>query len=290
MKKALLQLNGAVFLWGFTGVLGRAITLDSVWLVWYRLLITALSLWLLYGVQKKLKKLPWQSVLYIGGVGTIQALHWVCFYASIKFANVTIALTCLSTSALLSSLIEPLILKKRFERIEIVLGLFAIAGIVIIYNTHLQFSVGIIIGLLSALLTVLVSVLNKKMIDQYEPESITLFQLTGGFAGLTLLLPLSYFLFPATSLVPTTWDWIWLVVLSWVCTIFTFYLYIRSLKKVSAFTMNLVLTLEPIYGIILAFVIFKENESFSQWFYAGFLLITLAVLFHMWRLLRPSTK
>src|SRR5687768_9213189 len=208
MKKALLQLNGAVFLWGFTGVLGRAITLDSVWLVWYRLLITALSLWLLYGVQKKLKKLPWQSVLYIGGVGTIQALHWVCFYASIKFANVTIALTCLSTSALLSSLIEPLILKKRFERIEIVLGLFAIAGIVIIYNTHLQFSVGIIIGLLSALLTVLVSVLNKKMIDQYEPESITLFQLTGGFAGLTLLLPLSYFLFPATSLVPTTWDWI----------------------------------------------------------------------------------
>lgn len=290
MKKALLQLNGAVFLWGFTGVLGRAITLDSVWLVWYRLLITALSLWLLYGLQKKLKKLPWQSVLYIGGVGTIQALHWVCFYASIKFANVTIALTCLSTSALLSSLIEPLILKKRFERIEIVLGLFAIAGIVIIYNTHLQFSVGIIIGLLSALLTVLVSVLNKKMIDQYEPESITLFQLTGGFAGLTLLLPLSYFLFPATSLVPTTWDWIWLVVLSWVCTIFTFYLYIRSLKKVSAFTMNLVLTLEPIYGIILAFVIFKENESFSQWFYAGFLLITLAVLFHMWRLLRPSTK
>jgi drug/metabolite transporter (DMT)-like permease len=290
MKKALLQLNGAVFLWGFTGVLGRAITLDSVWLVWYRLLITALSLWLLYGVQKKLKKLPWPSVLYIGGVGTIQALHWVCFYASIKFANVTIALTCLSTSALLSSLIEPLILKKRFERIEIVLGLFAIAGIVIIYNTHLQFSVGIIIGLLSALLTVLVSVLNKKMINQYEPESITLFQLTGGFAGLTLLLPLSYFLFPATSLVPTNWDWVWLVVLSWVCTIFTFYLYIRSLKKVSAFTMNLVLTLEPIYGIILAFVIFNENESFSQWFYAGFLLITLAVLFHMWRLLRPSTK
>ena len=88
----------------------------------------------------------------------------------------------------------------------------------------------------------------------------------------------------------TAADWIWLVVLSWVCTIFTFYLYIRSLKKVSAFTMNLVLTLEPIYGIILAFAIFKENQSFSQWFYAGFALITVAVLFHMWRLLRPSTK
>ena len=290
MKKALLQLNGAVFLWGFTGVLGRAITLDSLSLVWWRLLITALSLWLLYGFQKKIKKLPWQSVLYIGGIGTIQALHWVCFYASIKYANVTIALTCLSTSALLSSLIEPLILKKRFETIEIFLGLFAICGIVIIYNTHLQFSAGIIIGLLSALLTVLVSVLNKKMIDQYEPESITIFQLTGGFVGLTLLLPLSFLLGQPAMLFPTTWDWIWLIVLSWVCTIFTFYLYIRSLKKVSAFTMNLVLTLEPIYGIILAFAIFKENQSFSQWFYAGFALITLAVLFHMWRLLRPATK
>ena len=290
MKKALLQLNGAVFLWGFTGVLGRAITLDSLSLVWYRLLITALSLWLLYGVQKKIKRLPWQSVLYIGGIGTIQALHWVCFYASIKYANVTIALTCLSTSALLSSLIEPIILKKRFEAIEIVLGLFAIAGIVVIYNTHLQFSIGIVVGLLSALLTVLVSVLNKKMVDQYEPESITLFQLTGGFAGLTLLLPFSFLLSQPAVLFPTTWDWVWLIVLSWVCTIFTFYLYIRSLKQVSAFTMNLVLTLEPIYGIILAFIIFKENESLSPWFYAGFGLITLAVLFHMWRLLRPSIK
>ena len=290
MKKALLQLNGAVFLWGFTGVLGRAITLDSLSLVWWRLLITALSLWLLYGFQKKIKRLPLQSVLYIGGIGTIQALHWVCFYASIKYANVTIALTCLSTSALLSSLIEPIILKKRFEAIEIVLGLFAIAGIVVIYNTHLQFSIGIVVGLLSALLTVLVSVLNKKMVDQYEPESITLFQLTGGFAGLTLLLPFSFLLSQPAVLFPTTWDWVWLIVLSWVCTIFTFYLYIRSLKQVSAFTMNLVLTLEPIYGIILAFIIFKENESLSPWFYAGFGLITLAVLFHMWRLLRPSIK
>ena len=287
MKKALLQLNAAVFLWGFTGVLGKAIQLDSVLLVWYRLLITALSLWLLYGLQGKIKKLPMRSVLYIGLIGTVQALHWVCFYGSIKYSNVTISLTCLSTSALLSSLIEPLIIKRKFDAVEIVLGLFAIAGIVIIYNTHLQFSIGIIIGLVSALLTVLVSVLNKKIVDRFEPSQITLYQLTGGFVGLTILLPLSLYIFKPVHTFPSSIDWLWLIILSWVCTIFTFFLYIRSLKNISAFTMNLVLTLEPIYGIILAFLIYKENAFLSNWFYVGFGLIALAVILHMWRLLRP---
>ena len=289
MKKALLQLHTAVFLWGFTGVLGRAITLSSVWLVWYRLLITVISLWLLYAAFNKIKRLPARSILSIGLIGTVQALHWVCFYASIKYANVTIALTCLSTSALLSSVIEPLLLKRRYDPFEIILGLFAIAGIFIIYNTHLQFSVGIIIGLLSALLTVIVSVLNKKMIDNYPPEYITIYQLTGGWVGLSILLPVYFLLFPAPLEVPTSLDWVWLVILSWICTILTFFLYIYSLKRISAFTMNLTLTLEPVYGIILAFVLYNENQHLSDWFYFGFGLISLAVAFHMWRLLRPKT-
>ncbi len=290
MKKALLQLHAAVFLWGFTGVLGRLITLNETWLVWYRLLITAITLWILFFFFKKIKKLPLRSVLYIGAVGTVQALHWVCFYGSIKHANVTIALTCLSTSALLSSLLEPLLLKKPFDAVEIILGLFAIAGIVIIYNTHVQFSVGIIIGLLSAFLTVLVSVLNKKMIGTYDSESITLYQLSGGFVGLTLLIPVLQKLFPAAYQAPARLDWVWLLILSWVCTIFTFFLYINSLKKVSAFTMNLTLTLEPIYGIALAFFIFHENKYLNDSFYLGFGLIILAVALHTVKLLRTSRQ
>jgi drug/metabolite transporter (DMT)-like permease len=288
MKKAFLQMHTAVFLWGFTGVLGRAISLDSIWLVWYRLLITVISLWVLYFFLKKIRKISLPSALTIGGIGFILVLHWICFYASIKYANVTIALTCLSTTALLSSLLEPLVLRKRFDAFEIILGLFAIAGIVIIYNTHVQFSVGIVIGLLSAVLTVLASVLNKKIVDHYQPEQITLYQLTGGFLGLTVLLPLVYFFFPSNQLFPTSMDWLWLFILSWVCTIFTFFLYIRCLKKLSAFTLNLTLTLEPIYGIFLAFLIYKENKLLSNWFYIGFALIAIAVVFHMWRLLKPK--
>jgi drug/metabolite transporter (DMT)-like permease len=229
-------------------------------------------------------------MLFIGCIGFTQALHWICFYGSIKYANITIALTTLSTSALLASLIEPLLLRKKFEIIEIFLGLFAIAGIIIIYNTHLQFSVGIVIGLVAALLTVIVSVLNKKIVDAYQPEQITLYQLTGGFVGVSLLLPVYQYYFPEKHYMPTQLDWLWLLLLSWVCTIMTFFLYIRSLKKISAFTMNLTLTLEPVYGIILAFIIYHENEKLSSWFYLGFGLIALAVAFHMYRLIRISRQ
>jgi drug/metabolite transporter (DMT)-like permease len=290
MKKALIQLNAAVFLWGFTGVLGRAITLDSTRLVWWRMLITMVSLWVLYLLQGKARRIPVKAGLIISLIGTILALHWVFFYASIKLANVTIALTCLSTTALIAAVIEPLLLNKKFDSVEILLGLFAIAGIFIIYNTHLEFSTGIIIGLLSAVFTVLVSVLNKKIIDRYHPEHITLYQLTGGFIGLTLLLPFFQYLFPGTWTAPTSWDWLWLIVLSWVCTILTFFLYIRALKKVSAFTMNLALTLEPVYGIVLAFIIYHENKNLGNWFYVGFGLIAVAVIFHMLRLIRTANR
>ncbi|TCJ19637.1 EamA family transporter [Flaviaesturariibacter flavus] len=290
MRKALLQLHAAVFLWGFTGVLGRAITLSQTWLVWYRLLITVVSLWILYALLGKIRRMPLKSALFIAFIGFILALHWVCFYGSIKYSNVTIALTCLSTTALLASFLEPIIVGRRFDPWEIGLGLFAIAGIILIYNTHLQFSTGIIIGLVSAVLTVLVSVTTKKIIDRFEPEAITLYQLTGGFAGLTLLLPVYQHFFPEPNSVPVAKDWLWLTLLSWACTIGTFFLYIRALKKVSAFTMNLVLTLEPVYGIVLAFALYRENREVSPWFYLGFALISVAVAFHMWRLLRPKKE
>lgn len=283
-------MHSAVFLWGFTGVLGRAITLHSTMLVWWRLLITMVSLWALYLVQGKISRINKKAALHIACLGTLQALHWVTFYASIKLANVTIALTCLSTTALIAALIEPLVLKKKFDAVEIFLGLFAIAGILIIYETHLAFSTGILVGLLSAVLTVIVSVLNKKIVDQHQPEDITLYQLTGGFVGLSLLLPLFQLFYSESWHSPTTLDWVWLVILSWVCTILTFFLYIRALQKVSAFTMNLTLTLEPVYGILLAFLIYHENRLFSHWFYLGFALIAVAVIFHMWRLLMPAKE
>ncbi|WP_153797760.1 DMT family transporter [Foetidibacter luteolus] len=286
MKPALIRLHIAVFLWGFTGVLGRSIDLNEGWLVWWRMLLASVSLVILFGFQQKLHRVAWKDFFKIAFIGTLLAIHWLLFYGSIKYSNVSIALTCLSTAGLLSALAEPLFFRRKINFFEVLLGLFALGGIAIIYYSNLHFSVGIYIGLLSTLFTVLVSILNKSIVRGYMPETIILYQLPGGFIGLTLLMPLYEQLFPAVKHLPHGYDWLWLFVLSWLCTILTFFLYIKALQKVSAFTINLTLTLEPVYGILLAFVLYQENESLSSYFYIGFFLILAAVVLQMYNLMK----
>lgn len=274
----------AVFIWGFTGVLGRAISLNEGLLVWWRLLITVVSLWILFFVLGWIKKIKRADFLKIAAIGTVLALHWLCFYGSIKYANVSVALTCLATSGLFSAILEPLFFRRRIVGTELFLGLFALAGIAIIYFSNLEFSAGIYIGLAASVFTVLVSVMNKKLVEGYEPQTICLYQLTGGFLGLSVMMPFYNSLFPSAVSTPQGWDWIWLLLLSWFCTILTFFLYIYALRRLSAFTMNLTLTLEPVYGIILAFALYNESKDLSDYFYIGFGLILLAVFLQMRRL------
>lgn len=288
IQAALLRMHLAVFIWGFTGVLGRAIQLNEGLLVWWRLLITVVSLWILFYFLGWIRKIKRTAFLKIAAIGTVLALHWLCFYGSIKYANVSVALTCLATSGLFSAIVEPLFFRKRINPTELFLGLFALAGIAIIYFSNLEFSVGIYIGLAASLFTVLVSVMNKKLVEGYEPQTICLYQLSGGFLGLSLMMPLYNWLFPTDVLIPNGWDWLWLLILSWLCTIVTFFLYIYALRRLSAFTMNLTLTLEPVYGIILAFVFYNESKDLSDYFYIGFGLILLAVLLQMRRLTKQK--
>lgn len=288
VQAALLRMHVAVFIWGFTGVLGKAIQLNEGLLVWWRLLITVVSLWVLFYFMNWIRRIRRADFFRIAAIGTVLSLHWLCFYGSIKYANVSVALTCLATSGLFSAIVEPLFFRRRINRMELFLGLFALAGIAIIYYSNLKFSVGIYIGLAASLFTVLVSVMNKKLVEGYEPQTICLYQLTGGFLGLSILMPFYNYLFPATKMIPAGYDWLWLVILSWLCTIVTFFLYIFALRRLSAFTMNLTLTLEPVYGIILAFVIYQESKDLSDYFYIGFALILAAVLLQMRRLTRKA--
>ncbi len=290
MKKALVQLHIAVLLWGFTGVFGKLIQLDAVLLVWWRMLITSISFWMLFLFQKKLQKPNAKDILGIAGNGIILALHWVCFYASIKMANISIALTCLATSGLFSALVEPLFFKKKINPLEIVFGGLALVGVGMIYYANLQFSIGIYIGLLSALLTVFVSIFNKKFTHIYEANTIAVYQMTGGFVGLSILLPIFYSGGLPTQIFPENMDWLWLLILCWVCTMLTFSLYIRALKKVSAFTTNLTFTLEPVYGIVLAFLLFREDRLMSTSFYFGLLLILLSVVLELVMKMRQEHK
>ncbi len=290
MKSALLKLNLAIFLWGFTGVLGRVITLNEGLLVWWRLLITVVTVWVLSLFHQKGKRSTLKEACIVGSIGAVLALHWLCFYGSIKYANVSVALTCMSTTGLFTSLLEPLFFRRRINRFEVLLGGMALCGIALIYVSNLRFSTGIYIGLAAALLVVMVSILNKSVVDNHAPQQMTRYQLTGAFLFLSLLMPLYNHIFPAPTLFPSRQDWIWLLVLSWVCTVFTFSLYLDALKKVSAFTMNLTTTLEPVYGIALAFFIYHENKDFGYPFYIGLALIIGAVIIQLIKTVKENKR
>ena len=286
MKKALIQLHIAVFLAGFTGILGKLIELNEGLLVWYRMLITVITLAVILGFQKEIKKLSWIDTLKVVGVGGVIALHWVTFYGSIKYSNVSIALVCFSSIGFFTAIFEPLMLKRRFEWRELALGLLCIAGIYLIFNFNPQYKTGIIIGLISALLAVCFSILNKSFVARIPVKTITFYEMGGGWLVLTLLMPFYIKLFPTDYIFPTFNDWIWLLILAWLCTVWAVMLQLSSLKKLSTFTSNLTYNLEPIYGILLAFILFKENENLSSGFYYGLALILLSVFWQMWRIYR----
>lgn len=290
MKKALIQLHIAVFLAGFTAILGKLITLNEGLLVWYRLLITVVTLGLILFIRKQVQRISIKDVIKIAGVGAIVAIHWVTFYGSIKYANVSVALVCFSATGFFTALFEPLIIRRQISLIEILLGLMAIAGIYIIFDFHPQYKTGIIFGIISAMGSALFPIFNKRLLHRIKPRTLMFYELGGGLIALTLIVPLYLLQFPASYYLPTTTDWLWLLVLAWFCTVLSFDLQLNALKKISAFTANLTYNLEPVYGIILAFIFFKENEQLKNQFYIGVSLILLAVIFQMIRVAREHQR
>jgi drug/metabolite transporter (DMT)-like permease len=290
MKKAFLQLHIAVFLAGFTGILGRLISLNEGMIVWYRLLFTAITMWILFSVLKKIHKITLADILKISGVGFIAAMHWVTFYGSIKYANVSVALVCFSAIGFFTALFEPLILRQRVNRAELLLGLVTIAGIYLIFHFDTQYKTGIIIGLISAILASLFPIFNREFLKRINVETMLAWQQTGGLITLSILLPLYLQRFPVENFVPGAEDLLWLLVLSWFCSVIAFQFSSNALKRLSAFTVNLTFNLEPIYGILLAFIVYKENKLLSKWFYVGFAMILVALIVHVWLIAKQEKR
>ncbi len=293
MKKAFLQLHVAVFLAGFTAILGKLILLNEGLLVWYRLFLTVLILGMIMWLKKQLTAIPFKDIVQIAGVGLIIALHWVTFYGSVKYANVSVALVCISASGFFTALLEPFIFRKQMVWAELGLGLLAIAGIYIIFDFHPQYKLGMVFGILSAIGSSLFPMFNKRLLLRFSPRTLTLYELGGGLLLLTLLLPLYLGQFEATYYIPTMSDWGWLLILAVGCTVISFDLQLNALKKISAFTANLTYNLEPLYGILLAFLFFKENKELHLEFYVGLGLIILAIALQMMRVMyqrKPINK
>lgn len=291
--KAFLQLHAAVLLAGFTGVLGRLIELNEAWLVWYRMLLSVLILLVIFFIRKQSIRIERKYLLQCMAIGSLVALHWVFFYGSIKYSNVSIALVCFAATGSFTAFLEPLLHKRRLDLVEVLLGLLVLLGIYLIFHFDGQFKTGILLGVAAAFLSALFPIFNQRLIQRVPAANITLYELAGGWLLLTLLLPLYLQISPAAKNIPTLHDWFWLLMLALFCTVLAFQLSVNALKKISPFTANLTYNLEPVYGILLAFLLYNENKELGWGFFWGMLLIIASVLIQtvrVWHTKRKSTK
>lgn len=273
-RRAYLELHFAVFLWGFTAILGDLIELSALTLVWWRVLLTSLSLLAFVGVFSLYQNLGKRKFLILCGIGVVVALHWVTFYGAIKLANASIALICMATTSLFSSLLEPLIVRSPFRWFELLLGIFILPGIwLIVDGVDTSMNVGIAVGLLSAALVAIFTSLNKRFISSSDPLRITFVELGAATLFLTPFLPI----LGGAKFWPNASDWLYLLVLSLLCTTLTFFLSLRALRKLSAFASNLTVNLEPVYGITMAYFLLDDARELQPSFYLGAGLIIVAV-------------
>ena len=270
-------LHATVFVWGFTGILGKLINMPSQYIVIDRMLIAFLSL-AIYGIFSKQNELISNtSKVQMLFVGLITAAHWATFFEALKVSNVSVTLCCLSSCSFFVAVIEPIFLKTKIKPYELILSIFVITGISIIFAFENEFSLGIILSIISALLAAIFSVWNSILIKENSSHSIALYNMLGGVLTMTFYLIVTG-QFSLSLMIPKGFDWIYIFILGVICTAIAFLLGIEVLKKLSPFTVSITTNLEPIYGVILALFIFGETEIMSFEFYLGALIILMTIL------------
>ncbi|GAA4269660.1 DMT family transporter [Hyunsoonleella aestuarii] len=273
-----LHLHFLVFIAGFTAILGELISIKAVPLVWFRMVMAAI---LMLGYIKiagvKLKASP-KAILRFSIAGVIIALHWITFFGAIDVANISIALAMFSTGAFFASFLEPIIHKRSIIWYEIIFGVFVIIGVFIITQSEIKFLLGIILGISSAFLSSLFAVLNGKFLRQHTATVISFYEFLSGVLFISLYIAIFGEGFTIDFFEISMSDYGYLFILASVCTAYAFIASIYVMKLVSPYTVVLTYNLEPVYGIIMAILLFPEKEKMSNSFYIGALIIISTVL------------
>ncbi len=278
VRIAFIKLHISILLAGFTGVLGKLITISEGMLVWYRVLFTLFLFLLILGFMGKLHRVPWRDFLRIGMVGVVLCLHWVLFYGSIKASNVSIGVVCFALLSFFTALLEPFMLHRKFSLREISLSMLPLLGILLIFSLDTRYQLGIAMGVCSTFLAAIFTILNKKVSSSYPSEIILFYEMVGGFCVLSLLLPLYIYALDITYVLPTINDFIGLLLLAFFCTIGLYLLLIQAVEYISAFTVNLSYNLEPVYSILIAIFFLHEGRDLNFSFYIGLFLISISVV------------
>ena len=287
-KRSLIQLHLFVFLAGLTAPIGNLIQLNGLYLVFYRMLLTLIALSPIYMFYQQPIKVSLKEKGKLMLIGVLIAIHWVCFYGSIKLANVSVALVCISSVGIFTAVLEPFFFKTKLIWNDILIGLLSLIGILCIFQFDIQFRTGILVGLVSAFFASIFTIINKRLTVQYTTQTIQTFEMLGGFGFLAIVILCINAYQQNAFVIPTQRDWFWLIILSLVCTVLANYLMLNALKRISAFTLNVSLNLEPVYGILIAIVLFQEHKQMGKGFYIGMVLIAISVMLQMFRVLRQQ--
>lgn len=279
-QKAYIYMHISILLWGLTGVLGRGIQLSEGLLVWYRMLLTVGSMLVFILYRRRSLIIPLADMPRLFAIGTLLTVHWLFFYGSIKYSTVSITLCMLATSAIFTALFEPLLTPKKFEWQEVIFGTLALVGIWLIFAAEQVYTTGIILGLLASFVGSFFNIFNKDMVQRHSAVIVSFYEIAAGVVMLTLFLPFYIGYFHPVKLLPSSTDWLLLLILAIACTHVTLVLSLAALRHLSAFTLNLSINLEPIYGITLAFLIFHENDHLHRGFFVGAGIIMLSVMLH----------
>lgn len=279
-NKNLLLLHFIVLIWGWSPILGKLINLEGViafQLVWFRMLITVFTVASYLFLTKQNIKLANKDVYQLVGIGAIIAFHWFCFYNAINVSNVSVTLVAFATGTLFTSIIEPIFYQRKIIRYEIVFGMVIIGAIALIFQVETQYTLGIIFGMLAALTSSFFTVFNGLLVRRIPSPVIAIYELTGGFIALSIYLLFTGEFTPEFfAITPGAWGW--LGVLSVLGTAFPFISSVNLMKKISPYTITLTVNLETVYGIIIAYVLWKQDEAMTPGFYIGALII-LATIF-----------
>lgn len=278
MKKTYLLLHLAVILAGFTGIFGKLITLNEGLLVFYRVLFSAVILFILLKLTKHKTGIINQQKLKIASAGMLLTLHWLLFYGSIKYANISIGVVCFCLTSFFTAIFEPLINKRKFNLSEILLSLLTLIGIALIFSFDSTYQLGIAIGVLSSAFAALYTIYSQKFSVNQDSKQVNYYQMLGGTIGLGVLLPIYLYFFPVQTILPSLSDTFYLLLLAGFCTVALYVINITVLKTLSAFTVNLTFNLEPIYSIIMALLFFNEAKELGYGFYIGLALVLSSVV------------
>lgn len=280
MKQAFLQLHLAILLASCSGIFGNLISLDPVLITGYRMLLASVILLLLL-VIKYDRIIVDKSNRHILWLGVLLAFHWVFFYGSIKYANVSVGVVCFCLSGFFTALVSPLVNRKRISWVELLLSSLTLVGILLIFHFDASFRTGIVLGIISSLLFALYATLNEQVNQSGQVIKTTALQMVGGTLAMGLLLPFYRAGKSSLSLLPTSEDFVFLFLLALGCTVCMCLLLNRAQKVISAFTVSLSFNLEPVYSILLAVLLFDEDKMLGTAFYIGLILIVLSLVLQM---------